>query len=162
MKITFFYTPKPRQFSYNPRFYDPEREKFEELKAQYKLNTNYEEIPQTGNEDLAYFQSKIKSFEDKKRSTQTSIGSILKKKEMPKFNYKPRFVNGVDTMAESSNEVAATPTSIDQLEYRKKIAFRRPIGYDRDDESPMAEPIPASKIFIYVIVIVILLLWILL
>ena len=114
MKITFFYTPKPRQFSYNPRFYDPEREKFEELKAQYKLNTNYEEIPQTGNEDLAYFQSKIKSFENKKRSTQTSIGSILKKKEMPKFNYKPRFVNGVDTMAESSNEAAATPTSIDQ------------------------------------------------
>lgn len=81
---------------------------------------------------------------------------------MPKFNYKPRFVNGVDTMTESSNEAAATPTSIDQLEYRKKIAFRRPIGYDRDDESPMAEPIPASKIFIYVIVIVILLLWILL
>ena len=160
MKISFFYTPKPRQFSYNPRFYDPEREKFEKLKAQYKLKNNYEKIPQTENEDLAYFQSKIKSFDNKQRNT--SIGNIFKKKEMPKFNYKPRFVNGVDTMAETSNESNTTPTSIEQIEYRKKITFRRPIGYDRDDESPMAEPIPASKIFIYATVIIILLLWILL
>ena len=81
---------------------------------------------------------------------------------MPKFNYKPRFVNGVDTMAETSNESSTTPTSIEKIEYRKKITFRRPIGYDLNDESPMAEPIPASKIFIYATVIIILLLWILL
>ena len=29
---SFFNSPKPRPFQYNPRFYDPEREKFREVK----------------------------------------------------------------------------------------------------------------------------------
>ena len=30
-----FYTPKPRQFRYKPRFYDPEKERWEALKQKY-------------------------------------------------------------------------------------------------------------------------------
>ena len=35
-----FYTPKPRQYHYKPRFYDPEREDWELLKAKYNLDEN--------------------------------------------------------------------------------------------------------------------------
>ena len=162
MKISFFYTPKPRQFNYNPRFYDPEREKFEDLKAKYKLKNNYDEISNVENDDLAYFQTKIKSFERNKRNSNFSIGSLFKKKEMPKFNYKPRFAQNCETPTGITAEKKENLSSVDQISYTKKISFRRPIAYDRDDESPMAEHIPKSKIIIYGIVIVILLLWILL
>lgn len=33
MKIKFFHTPKPKQFSYKPRFYDPRQERFDRLKT---------------------------------------------------------------------------------------------------------------------------------
>lgn len=33
--MPMFYTPKPRQFRYQPRFYDPEKEKWEALKQKY-------------------------------------------------------------------------------------------------------------------------------
>ena len=163
MKISFFYTPKPRQFNYNPRFYDPEREKFEDLKARYKLKNNYDEIPQADNGDLAYFQTKIKSFDRNKRNSNFNVGSLFKKKEMPKFNYKPRFAQDSETPTDdTASEKKESISSVDQISYTKKISFRRPIAYDREDESPMAEHIPTSKIIIYGIVIVILLLWILL
>ena len=83
MKITFFYTPKPRQFKYSPRFYDPEQEKFEELKAKYKLNHKYDSIADEGdNSELAYFRSRVKSFDRKKNNSDFTLASIFKKKEM--------------------------------------------------------------------------------
>ena len=33
--MPLFYTPKPRQFHYRPRFYDPEKERWEALKQKY-------------------------------------------------------------------------------------------------------------------------------
>jgi hypothetical protein len=35
MKITFFKTPKPKQFSYKPRYYDEKKEALENLKKKY-------------------------------------------------------------------------------------------------------------------------------
>ncbi len=35
--MPMFYTPKPRQFHYKPRLYDPEKEEFEKLKAKYRI-----------------------------------------------------------------------------------------------------------------------------
>jgi len=34
MRFTFFQTPKPKQFSYKPRYYDEEREQMERRKAE--------------------------------------------------------------------------------------------------------------------------------
>lgn len=34
MKLTFFKTPKPRQFDYRPRYYDPEKEAREQRRKQ--------------------------------------------------------------------------------------------------------------------------------
>ena len=33
--MPMFYIPKPRQFKYQPRFYDPKKERWEELKRKY-------------------------------------------------------------------------------------------------------------------------------
>lgn len=35
MKFVFFRTPKPRQFSYKPRYYDEKKEALENLKKKY-------------------------------------------------------------------------------------------------------------------------------
>lgn len=161
MKISFFYTPKPRQFKYQPRFYDPEQEKFEELKNKYKLTRNYEEMPKDENDDLVYFKSRVKSFDSKKRESDFTLASLFRKKQMPTFNYKPRFLQETNTDSQTVvNENGDTVSSIDQLKYSKKISFRRPIAYDYEDESPVAERMPISKILVYGTVIILLLLWI--
>ena len=36
----FFYRPKPKGFNYIPRYYDPEKEAWEQKKAEAGLNTN--------------------------------------------------------------------------------------------------------------------------
>ena len=80
---------------------------------------------------------------------------------MPTFNYKPRFSQEADTDSQTvANESGDTVSSIDQLKYSKKISFRRPIAYDYEDESPVAERMPISKILVYGTVIILLLLWI--
>jgi len=37
MKIVFFKTPKPKQFNYIPRYYDPEKEELEKRKKELGL-----------------------------------------------------------------------------------------------------------------------------
>ncbi len=38
MKITFFRTPKPKQFNYPPRYYDAEKEHWEQRKRELGLS----------------------------------------------------------------------------------------------------------------------------
>lgn len=38
MKITFFRTPKPKQFRYPPRYYDAEKERWEQRKRELGLS----------------------------------------------------------------------------------------------------------------------------
>ncbi len=35
LKVKFFHLPKPKQFKYIPRYFDPEREEREQLKAEH-------------------------------------------------------------------------------------------------------------------------------
>ena len=74
--MPMFYTPKPRQFHYQPRFYDPEKEKWEALKAKYALEREWEEHEkrvesgdrivsvdepnrESDNSELSYFQQRV-------------------------------------------------------------------------------------------------------
>lgn len=34
MRIKFFHTPKPKQFNYKPRFYDPRQERFDRIRSE--------------------------------------------------------------------------------------------------------------------------------
>ena len=38
MKITFFRTPRPKQFTYPPRYYDPEKERWEQRRRELGLS----------------------------------------------------------------------------------------------------------------------------
>lgn len=40
MKIIAFRTPKPKPFSYKPRYYDEKKERIEELKKKYEGSTS--------------------------------------------------------------------------------------------------------------------------
>lgn len=39
MRFTFFRTPKPKEFNYSPRYYDEERERLEQRKAELGLDS---------------------------------------------------------------------------------------------------------------------------
>lgn len=43
MNFSFFHTPKPRQFNYTPRYYDPNQEALEKKKASMGLDSKLSE-----------------------------------------------------------------------------------------------------------------------
>lgn len=52
MKIVFFKRPKPKQFSYKPRYWDPEAEAFEKRKQQLERYPGSERTDEEIREDL--------------------------------------------------------------------------------------------------------------
>ena len=165
-----FEVEKPRQFHYEPRFYDPEKEKWEALKHKYdRLREPGEEKPtetteasDTGDADLEYFEKKVREIDRQRleESHKLTWQDLFRKRQMPKFNYQPRF----DTAATEENPTDATSSSMSaegaaiMQRMRKRKMSRR---FDMDDVDYF-KPISGGKIIMYVIVAFLLLLWILL
>ena len=78
--MPMFYTPKPRQFHYQPRFYDPEKERWEALKQKYADERALREAMEQADElvgqpagempagdaadkDLEYFQKRVRELD---------------------------------------------------------------------------------------------------
>lgn len=166
--MPMFYTPKPRQFHYKPRFYDPEREDWETLKKKYNLDGQpssdgradaadtaaasaekpYDgEMQSTDNKDLEYFQRRLRDIERKERQEKQKIGlaDLFRKRERPQFHYVSRFdENG------NLTETAATTTRDGAV---KRHITRR---FD-EDEMDRFKPVPAGKIMVYTLLVCILL-----
>ena len=164
--MPLFYTPKPRQFHYTPRFYDPKKEEWEQLKTKYRLENGLpidddemvalsksEETEQQNavvtDEDLAYFQRKVHQMDKQERKERSKLkaSDMFKKREMPKFHYVSRFdENGqlIDTPAESTQESAT----------QRRIRHR----FDMEDDG--LKPVPAGKIMISCLAVLLLLLFI--
>ena len=88
-------------------------------------------------------------FDEDGKKTKSRTG-IFHRKEMPTFNYKPRF---------SGNQAdAAAGTVPEEQSYSKKLKFRK--SWLAKRKSMDLEPGPASKGFLYAIVVSLLLLWI--
>lgn len=163
-----FYTPKPRQFHYKPRFYDPEREDWETLKKKYNLDDQPSsdgradaadtaaasaekpyggETQSTDDKDLEYFQRRLRDIERKERQEKQKIGlaDLFRKRERPQFHYVSRFdENG------NLTETAATTT--------RESAVKRHITRRFDeDEMDRFKPVPAGKIMVYTLLVCILL-----
>lgn len=170
-----FYTPKPRQFHYRPRFYDPEKERWEALKQKYadermrKEMLESEEWKAESGElitesvadtdvDLAYFQRRVQEIdsEDKAKSRKLTWKDLFRKREMPKFNYQPRF-NATSGYGEATNGEQGTGERIAQFK-RSRISIKR--RFDITDDDYM-KPIPAGRIMLYALLVCILLYWIL-
>lgn len=157
--MPMFYTPKPRQFHYNPRFYDPEKEKWEAIHKKYRQkendavmdNSNEGELSNTDSE-LAYFQNRVHQIErnERKQSSQFGIMDLFRKRKMPEFHYTPRFSNN-DSQQQSDIELKHKP--------RTKIKIAR--RFDFEDEQYF-KPMPAGRIMLYGLAAFIILCWIIL
>lgn len=158
--MPMFYIPKPRQFHYQPRFYDPEKEKWEALKAKYAMERELEEVRETEAElkevdmsdtsdaDLAYFEQRVRALDREERQEKRGLTwkDLFRKREMPTFNYQPRFA----TTEETGEHIA---------EFKKRnVKIKR--RFDITDKDYM-KPIPATRILLYTMLVCLLLYWIL-
>ena len=162
-----FYTPKPRQFHYTPRFYDPEKERWEALKQKYADEKALEELraeaaeaghdtPQQESDDvdLAYFQRRVRELDRKEKHKGLTWKDMFRKRKMPKFNYQPRFQNG-----EQRAESGEMGTGEHIAEFKKRgVKIKR--RFDVTDPDYM-KPIPATRIMLYALLVCMLLYWIL-
>lgn len=151
--MPLFYTPKPRQFHYTPRFYDPEKEEWEALKKKYAMKQEAEARAKQASEtesEVDYFERRLKELDRKEKKSGLGINDLFRKREMPKFNYQPRFANS-DTTPEQEKQSAEIAQRI-----RSRKMSRR---FDIED-TEYFKPISAGKIMLYVMVVVMMLIWI--
>lgn len=157
--MPMFYTPKPRQFHYEPRFYDPEKEKWEALKQKYadqkeaesRIAESAPESSEKQDSDLAYFQNKVRQMdrEERHQSAKFGMADLFRKREMPTFNYQPRF-NEDGSMKEPASDI--------NLRRPSQIKIRR--RFDVSDTDYM-KPVSGGKIILYTLLACMLLYWIL-
>ena len=159
-----FNTPSPRRFHYEPRFYDPEKEKWEAIKKKYADNSeNKTETSATkettatqntseDNVDLEYFEKKVRQIdrEERQQSRKMGVRDIFRKREMPKFNYQPRFGNEATTN-ENGQPAINIRKSSSQIKIKRK--------FDIADDDYM-KPVSAGKIILYTLLVCLLLYWI--
>ena len=91
-----FEVEKPRKFHYEPRFYDPEKEKWEALKKKYAIEQERKEKLQNSEEtngesngekdDLAYFEERLRTLDRQKRqqSSRLSWKDLFRKGRCPR------------------------------------------------------------------------------
>lgn len=168
--MPLFFTPKPRQFHYDPRFYNPEKEKWEALKQKYadrkqeeaaavETETTSEPSAEAESDDLRYFEDKVRRMERDKSRQPFGLKDLFRKREMPKFNYQPRFQQGTstaDSAAEPATDAEKVASKYADRQYRIRIRRR----YDIEDPEYM-KPVSAGKIMLYTLLACLLLYWIL-
>ena len=164
-----FEVEKPRRFHYEPRFYDPEKEKWEALKKKYAIEKEKEQAtahssatagdtsPNAGEEPedvgLDYFEQRVRELDRQKRETSSRLTwrDLFRKREMPKFEYQPRFQE-----KPMSSESPENPDALVQKYStpKHKIKIRR--RFDIADSDYM-KPIPGTKIILYTGIVCLLL-----
>jgi len=166
-----FEVEKPRRFHYEPRFYDPEKEKWEALKKKYAIEQEKKEAdakasenpdaPVDGDEELRYFEQRVKDIdkEERAKSSKLSWRDFFRKREMPKFNYQPRFVGGVDTKAQPQDGKEELPVLDDDTLADKYRAAKHQIKIKRRfdiSDSEYMKPISGTKIILYCFIVFLL------
>lgn len=185
--MPMFYTPKPHRFTYKPRFYDPEKEKWDALKQKYADEKKHltednseddvsrhvaESTDDAGktcttdtatseeNKDLSYFEHRVRQLDsqDREEKSKLKFGDLFRKRSMPTFKYQSRFSNNGGTeQVEGGKNVDSEGQAIMQRMRKHKMSRR----FDIEDEDYF-KPISAGKIMFYALLATLLLLWILL
>ncbi len=167
-----FYTPKPRQFHYQPRFYDPEKERWEALKQKYADERALREAMEQAEElesqqpaevsagadnDLEYFQRRVRELDREEKRRGLTWKDMFRKREMPKFHYQPRFQSTDST--ESAAEGGEQGIGEHLAEFKKRgVKIKRRFDITGSDD---LEPVPAGRIMLYALLVCMLLYWIL-
>ncbi len=169
--MPMFYTPKPRQFHYKPRFYDPEKEEWEKLKTKYRLEkglpldderfaASHDDVSSSADnnnvdgatdDDMEYFRRKVRSIDREERAKRQhlTLNDMFRKREKPQFHYVSRF---------DSEGNLKDPAAIASEEGVKKRKITR--RFDNDDDWDRFKPIPAGKIITYTLAAILLLMFI--
>ncbi len=169
--MPLFFTPSPRKFTYQPRFYDPEKEEWEARKKKYALEHEREmqqlqqrvahaaedNAPQPADNDgvdLAYFERRLRQLdnEERKKNNKLTFSDFFRKREKPTFHYEPRF-------SSPATGETATADSTTSTEYKRKHKIAR--RFDMADSDYM-KPVSAGKIMLYALLTAMLLIWIML
>lgn len=118
--MPMFYLPKPRRFHYEPRFYDPKKERWNEVKAKYALD---KENPEgVSDEELEYFEAKVRRMDVSPKRSKLTWKDAFRKREMPQFHYTPRF---------ASSDATASPSEATDAAERIEEARQRSIRIKR-------------------------------
>ena len=151
-----FEVEKPRQFHYVPRFYDPEKEKWEALKKKYAVEQEKKEAEaaaqrgEEGGDDVAleYFQQRVRDInrEEAAKSSQLTWRDLFRKREMPKFNYQPRFSGTAQQQAQPTVDTDGQSLVEKYWQAKRQIKIRR--RFDISDSEYM-KPISGTKIVLY-------------
>ena len=176
-----FEVEKPRRFHYEPRFYDPEKEKWEALKKKYAIEqepgvradiqepvgkatgteaTDSVSEPTISSEEtgLDYFENRLRDLDRQKReaSSRLTWRDLFRKREMPRFEYRPRF--SPEGMRNEELEIRNDGTEDELVQKyatpRHRIKIRR--RFDIADSDYM-KPIPGTKIILYTGIVCLLL-----
>jgi len=118
--MPMFFVPKPRQFNYRPRFYDPRKERLEELKRKYAPNPEG-----ASQEEVEYFEQQVRELDSKDKHGKLTWKDMFRKRQMPKFEYKSRF---------ASEEAVPAAESRDTLQQFKEehTRIKRRLDYHKD------------------------------
>lgn len=159
-----FEVPKPRQFHYQPRFYDPEKERWEALKKKYAIEqekkATTEAAPaeggQEGASELEYFEQKVRSLdrEARQQASKLSWRDLFRKREMPQFHYQPRFSGGSTTASPASEPLEEESLTEKYRQAKRQIKIRR--RFDISDTDYM-KPVSGTKIILYAFLVFLLL-----
>ena len=168
-----FEVEKPRRFHYEPRFYDPEKEKWEALKKKYAMQKEAEAARQQREEaaaegeeskdELAYFEQRVRTIDRQARqaSTRLTWRDLFRKRSMPTFNYQPRFSGaGSQEAAQGDGKPAQGDDAVMEKYRQPKHLIKIHRRFDISDPDYM-KPIPAGRIMLYALLVCMLLYWIL-
>lgn len=166
-----FEVEKPRRFHYEPRFYDPEKEKWEALKKKYAIEQERKEAQEgkmagsegkmAGDDDLQYFEQRLKDLDKEERANASKLTwrDLFRKREMPRFHYQPRFVDGIDTKATTESGKEQLPPNDDESLADKYRAAKHQIKIKRRfdiSDSEYMKPISGTKIILYCFIVFLL------
>lgn len=161
-----FEVPKPRQFHYEPRFYDPEKEKWEAVKKKYATEQESSSIDLQSSEngdlqseddvDLEYFQRKVREIERKRleESHKLTVKDLFRKRAMPTFHYQPRFSDAGG--GEGAEAMPAVEPSLAEKYRTQKHRIKIHRRFDIADSDYM-KPAPSSRILLYGVIVFLLL-----
>ena len=157
--MPIFYTPKPRQFHYKPRLYDPDLEDLERRKRLYaaaaeeQVSTavkDDESQKEQGDADLEYFQRRVRELDagERRKAAALSWRDLFRKREKPEFHYSSRLQQTADTEGEQST----TGHTLKRGRIGRRFDFNDPQYF---------RPVSAGKIMLYAGLAAMLLIYIL-
>lgn len=156
-----FEVEKPRRFHYQPRFYDPEKERWEALKKKYAMQQEAEAARQRASEkgeeegDLEYFEQRVRTLDrrDREAAGRLTWRDLFRKRQMPTFHYQPRFSG--EEVKVSRQEGGENGEAIVEKyrQPRNPIKIRR--RFDISDPDYM-KPVSGSKIILYCFIVFLL------